>query len=165
MAITTEAPKYGTELLNATEKALKAHDLRLRPGQTLETVLDGLAQEQVVIGESHGFAQAEMSGKPVHLSTVLESFAEKQSARFFPRNVDNVQSRDAMDRQGKVEYIGKHGLAAYTALPQTVSKDQPVVLSPDRLTAKQWKSLDLQTRAELSGQWGPEAIGRIVSRR
>lgn len=161
---TTEA-RHSDALLGALEQTLKHHDLRLKPGQTLADVADGFAAEQVTLSEAHGYLTAEMSGNPVHLSKVIEAFAEKQGDRFFPRTPDGVKSRDQLDLKAKSEYIAKFGYEKFAALPQTAPQGEIVELDRNRLTRKQWLSLDLKTRATLSATWGAGAIGSIMARK
>jgi len=163
--IKTEAPKHAPELLTAVERTLAAHDLRLQPGVSLEDVVEGLAANQVTVGQSHGYLTAEMSGAPVHISTVIESFANKAADKFFPRDVAGVAGRDQLDQAGKLKFIREQGISAWEKLPQSAPTQKTVVLDKTRLTCSQYMSLDRSTRATLSGQWGADTIARILSRK
>lgn len=50
-------------------------------------------------------------------------------------------------------------------LPQTAPKITTVVLDKSRLTLAEYLSLDRTTRAQLSAQWGPDAIGKVMARK
>jgi hypothetical protein len=70
-----------------------------------------------------------------------------------------------MDAKGKRDYITKHGLEAFEKLPQTATTITTVVLDKTRLTAKEYLSLPRAQRAELSGAWGYDAVGKILARK
>jgi len=163
--ITTEQPKHKPEVLSAVEKTLAAHDLRLKPGQTLEGIVDGLKEQQVTVNETHGYLTAEMSGSPVHVAQVVEALATKQPERFFPRDPSGVAGRDQLDQAGKVKFIREQGIKAYEKLPTTAPTQRTVVLDKSRLTKADWMRLDTTTRATLAGQWGAAAVGKIMGRK
>jgi hypothetical protein len=165
MTIKIEQPKHSPDHLSALERTLASHDLRLRPDQDLSTVADCFSANQVVLEENRGYLNASMHGSPVHLNTVVEALAAKEPARFFPRDVAGVKSKDQLDSRGKVEYIRQHGLAAYECLPLRAPVEQTVVLDPARMKRGQYLSLDRKTRAELAGRWGADAIARIMVRK
>lgn len=89
--IKTEAPKYTPELLNATEKTLSAHNLRLKPGQSLVDVVDAVTQKGFTLTESFGYLQATQKGpagtdQAVHINQLFEGLATTEPTRFFPRD-------------------------------------------------------------------------------
>ena len=106
-----------------------------------------------------------MNGMPSHVNVTFEGLAKQRTELFFPRDVSSVKSRDELDRPGKVEFLSKFGLSAWEKLPQKSAGDRPVELAPDRLTGKQFQALDRTTKAQLCGEWGPDAIGAIMARR
>jgi hypothetical protein len=165
MTIKTEAPKYSQELLDATEKQLKAHDLRLKVGIGLEDVLATLEANGVTPEASFGHLQTNMRGQPAHSSQVFEGLAKQRTELFFPRDPSGVTSRDQLDQVGKMKLIREKGLAAFESLPATSPKETTVVLDKNRLTKAQYLSLDRTTRASLAGSWGAEAIGKVMARR
>lgn len=99
-----------------------------------------------------------------NVNQIFEGFAKTEPDRFFPRDVAGISSRDQLDRDGKIKFIAEQGLPAWEKLPQTAPREVTVVLDKSKLTRAQYLSLDRTTRAQLSGQWGPEAIGRVMAR-
>ena len=167
--IKTEAPKHSPELLSAVEHTLKSHSLRLKPDQDLGTVVDALSARGIKLTAEHGYLAASQTTagleQAMHVNSIIEGLANQEAARFYPRNVDNIESRDAMDAKGKRDYITKHGLAAFEKLPQSQPTITTVVLDRTRLTAKEYLSLPRAQRAELAGTWGSAAVGAILARR
>jgi hypothetical protein len=163
--VITEAPKYSQELLDATEKQLRVHDLRCKVGIGLEQVLDTLVANGVTPEAQFGHLQVSMSGLPAHSSQVFEGLAKQRTELFFPRDPSGVTSRDQLDQAGKMKLIREKGLAAFEALPATAPKETTVVLDRNRLTKTQYLSLDRSTRAQLAGEWGATAIGAIMGRK
>ena len=166
--IKIEPAKHSDALLSAVEATLRAHQLRLKAGQTLGHVIDAIEGHGFKLSAQHGYLDATqtISGSelPAHVNAIFEGIAEKESERFFPRNVGHVRSRDAMDRQGRVQYIAEYGLKAFEALPQTANPNLPVVLSPD-MTKQEYLSLDRATKSALCGEFGADAIAKILSRK
>jgi hypothetical protein len=87
-------PKHDPQLLSAVEQTLRAHSLRLKPGQTLEGVAEAVTEKGFKLTAANGYlcASQVVSGfeSPCHVNTLFESLAEQQPERFFPRNVDGV---------------------------------------------------------------------------
>lgn len=166
--IVTQDAAHSDELLTAVESTLKAHNLRLAVGQDIAQVIDALTAKGVKLTATNGYLNATQSTAGVehasHVNEVIEGFAKVEPARFFPRDVAGISSRDQLDREGKIEYLRTHTLAEWEKLPQTAPREVTVVLDKSRLTRAQYLSLDRTTRAQLSGQWGPEAIGRVMAR-
>jgi hypothetical protein len=163
--IVTEQPKYSEELLDATEKTLRAHDLRCKVGIDISNVLDTLIANGVTPEASNGYLSTSMSGQPAHVNKVFEGLAAQRTELFFPREVGGVASRDQLDQAGKLKFIREQGFDKWEKLPQTAPKITTVVLDRNKLTKAEYLSLDRTTRAQLSGQWGDAAIGRIMSRK
>jgi hypothetical protein len=161
----TKAPEHNEALLSAVERTLQAHELRLKPGQTLESVIGELNSAGVKLTTERGQLVMENSSGAVIVPRAIERIAETKADLFYPRDVKAVTSRDQLDRAGRVQYITENGLKAYEALPATGAKAAPVELNPRRLTRTQWLSLDRITRAKLSGEWGADAISAIMSRK
>jgi hypothetical protein len=157
-------PDFSDALLSALELTLKNHDLRLRPGQTLQDVATAFKANQVQLNESNGYLNAEMHGQPVHLNTVTESLATKEPERFFPRDVSTVKSKAEMDTKAKVQFIREHGEAAFTALP-AAAPTEPTVLDKHRITAPEYKALSRKTKTELLHHWTPNDIATILQRK
>jgi hypothetical protein len=166
--IKTEQPAHSEELLTALEKTLRAHNLRLKPGQDLAQIADAITARGFKIGVQHGYLEAEQttagSTQPVHVNRLIEGLATQQPSRFFPRDPNGVTARDQLDTQGKIEYLKTHTLTEWEMLPATSPEESVVVLDKNRLTCSQYLSLDRTTRAQLAGQWGADAIGRIMAR-
>jgi len=152
------------EVLSAVESTLKAHDLRLKPGQTLDEVVAALKGYGVTLTAERGYLSAEMNGQAAHINKLFEGLADKEAARFFPRDPSGVSSRSELDTKAKLEYIAKQGLEAWERLPQT-APPKPVVLDARRITKAEYLSLDRATRSELAGRWGAETIGQILGRK
>jgi hypothetical protein len=102
---------------------------------------------------------------PVHVAQTIEAYAAKDAAKFFPREMTGVTSRDSLDQAGKLKFIREQGLPAWEKLPQTAPVIKTVVLDKSKLTRSEYLSLDRATRATLSGQWGADAIGKVMSRK
>lgn len=164
MSTTTE-PKYTPELCDATEKTLRAHNLRLRPGIELQTVLETLEANHVTPSVAFGSLICEQSGLPSHTPKLFEALAQQQPQLFIPRETSDVKCRDELDLAGKTKFIREQGLSAWESLPQKVMVDQPTVLDQRRMTRSQWLNLDRKTRAELAGRWGASAVGGIMARK
>lgn len=169
MTIKTEAPQHSDALISAAEATLQHHGLRLKPGQSVADVVNAISAAGFTLTEKNGYLQATQTtaGQPLpaHVHEIFEGVATKQPDRFFPRSMTGVTSRDSLDREGKMQFIKEHGLAAWEQLPQSAPTETTVVLDKSRLTREQWLSLDLATRAQLSAQFGPDAIGQIMARR
>jgi hypothetical protein len=159
-------PKYEPQLLSAVEQTLKAHGLRLKANQNLEGIADAITAKGFKLSAEHGYLNATQTTagleSPAHVNTLFEALATQEPARFFPRNPDNVTSREELDFQGKVEFLKRNGLAAYEAL-KTKASAQPTVLS-NQMTRKEYLSLDWKTRSEVIGQLGLAAIEQIMKR-
>jgi len=166
--IVTKDAAHSDELLSAVESTLKHHNLRLKPGQDLAQVVDALSAKGVKLTAENGYLSASQTTAGMehaaHVNKIFEGFAKTEPDRFFPRDVTGVTCRDQLDQAGKVKFIAEQGLPAWEALPQTAPREVTVVLDKSKLTRAQYLSLDRTTRAQLSGQWGPEAIGRVMAR-
>jgi hypothetical protein len=166
MAVTTQAPKYTQELLDATEKTLRAHDLRCKPGIGLETVLDTLTSNQCEVAQAYGQLTINQHGAPIHTPVALEGLAKQRAELFYPRELGAVTARDQMDTKAKMKMLSEPGgFERFEKLPATTTTSTVVVLDQSRLTKSQWLSLDLPTRAELSGRWGAGAVAQIMARK
>ena len=83
--IKTAEPKHKPEVLSALEKTLASHNLRLKPGESLEGIVDGLAanrsehRRKIRISQCH-HAKPVGAESPVHVSEVIEGFAQRASA-------------------------------------------------------------------------------------
>src|ERR1035441_3460882 len=164
--VETVAPKYSPELLAACEKTLKNHDLRCKPGITLEDVVNTLTANQVTVEESFGQLALTMNGQPAHTQKVMEGLATQRTELFFPRELGAITARDQMDQKGKIQMLSEPGgLSRFENLPATAEKVDVVVLDPSRITRKQWMSLDLKTRSDLAGQWGSAVLGKIMAKK
>jgi hypothetical protein len=165
MAITTQAPKYSPELLTATEQALRNHDLRIKAGLDCGTVLDTLTANGVTADAAYGQLTLTQNGAPAHSAVLLESLAKQRAELFYPRTTEGVTAKDQLDRAGKAKMLSEEGgLARFEMLPQTAPKSEVVVLDQSRLTQKQWLSLPIKQRVELSGLWGHKIVGQIMAR-
>lgn len=166
--IVTQDAAHSDALLSAVESTLKHHNLRLKPGQDLAQVVDALSAKGVKLTAENGYLSASQTTAGVehasHVNQIFEGFAKTEPDRFFPRDVAGISSRDQLDRAGKIEYLRTHTLAEWEKLPQTAPREVTVVLDKSRLTRAQYLSLDRTTRAQLAGQWGPDAIGRVMAR-
>lgn len=168
MTIETVPAKHSDQLLGAVESTLRAHNLRLKPGQTLGAVVEAISSRGFKLSADHGYldisqtiAGAEM---PAHVNSVFEGLATQEPDRFFPRHVGNVRSKDAMDRTAKLQFIREFGLPAFEALPTTANPNLPTVLSPD-MSRQEYLALDRATKSALCGEFGADAIARIMSRK
>lgn len=164
MPVQTEQPTHDEQLLSAVERTLAQHNLRLKPGQSLESVVGALETQGCKVSAEHGQLILENNGGAVHPPRAFEKIAADNAAMFFPRDVSTVRSRDELDLKGRVAFIRDRGIDEWEKLPATAAKVPPVVLDPRRMTAAQWRSLDRKTRAELAGKWSPEQIGQILRR-
>ena len=169
MTIKTEAPQHSDALISAAEATLQHHGLRLKPGQTVADVVNAISAAGFTLTEKNGYLQATQTtaGQPLpaHVNEIFEGIATKQPDRFFPRSMTGVTSRDSLDREGKMQFIKEHGLAAWEQLPQSAPTETTVVLDKSRLTREQWLSLDRATRAELAGRWGHQGVAEVMGRR
>jgi hypothetical protein len=166
--IVTKDAAHTDELLSAVESTLKHHNLRLKPGQDLAQVVDALSAKGVKLTAENGYLSASQTTAGVehasHVNQIFEGFAKTEPDRFFPRDVAGISSRDQLDRAGKIKFIAEQGLPAWEKLPQTSQREVTVVLDKTKLTRAQYLSLDRTTRAQLAGQWGTDAIGRVMAR-
>src|SRR6202040_2042176 len=130
--IVTAPAAHSDELLSAVESTLKHHSLRLKPGQDLCAVVDGLTAKGVKLTAANGYLSASQTTAGMehaaHVKEGIEGFAKIEPDRFFPREVGGVASRDEMDQKGKIDYITKHGLDAWEKLPQSKPTETTVVL-------------------------------------
>jgi hypothetical protein len=160
--------KYSAQLLFAVENTLKAHNLRLKPGQNLESVADAITSRGFKLSAEHGYLDASQNvggfESPAHVNAIFEGLAKLEPTRFFPRELGGVVARDQMDTAGKMAYLKEFGLKAFEKLPATGNPNRPTVLSPD-MTRAQYLSLDLATKSELCGTLGAAAIAKIMNRR
>jgi hypothetical protein len=163
--IKIEAPEFSDALLSALESTLRSHDLRLRPGQTLQDVAVAFKANQVQLSEANGYLTAEMHGAPVHVNVVMESLTTKTPEKFFPRDVSTVKSKDEMDVKGRVKFINEHGEDAYSRLPVTADPDAPTVLDKSKITASQYRKLPRATKVELLNHWSPDDVAKILARK
>jgi len=158
-------PEFSDALLEALERTLKSHDLRLRPGQSLADVATAMKTNQVTLEAAFGGLTATMDGRPVHVSQVIEGLATTGAPdKFFPRDVSAVRSKAEMDVKGRVKFINEHGGAAFEALPAT-APTAPVVLDKSKLSAAEYKALPRSTKVELLNHWSPEDVSRILNRK
>jgi len=164
MPIQTVPPKYSPELLAATEKTLKAHDLRCKPGIGLGEVLDTLVVNKVEVAESFGTLALSMDGAPVHSQKTIEGLARERKELFYPRETAGIKSRSELDTAGKMQFIREQGLSAWEKLPATFTESDVVVLDQTKLNRKQWLSLPIKQRVELSGIWGAKVVAQIIGR-
>ena len=166
MAITTEHPKYSEELLTAVERALSAHDLRLKAGILPENVLDTMTANQCEVQVLHGQLAVTMHGAPVHSQNVIEGLARDRRELFYPRSAElgAVKCRDEMDAKSRIAFIREKGLAEFEKLPQTAPKDTPVSMDPRRMTRAQYLSLSRAQRVDFVKQFGTGAVEQVMSR-
>lgn len=166
--IIAQAAPHSDELLSAVESTLMHHNLRLKPDQDLAGVVEALAAKGVKLTAENGYLSASQTTAGVehasHVNQIFEGFAKIEPDRFFPRDSAGVASRDQLDRAGKIEYLRTHTLADWEKLPATAPKETVVVLDKNKLTRPQYLSLDRATRAQLAGQWGSDAIGKVMGR-
>jgi hypothetical protein len=158
-------PRFSDETLGAVERSLKAHDLRLRPGQTLEAVAEAFATAGIQMEAKFGGLAATQHGQPVHVAQAFEGLANTQPEKFYPREVSNVRSRDEMDQTAKVKFIREQGLEAFERLPQKADADTPVVFDRSRMTAAHYAKLPPSVKTELLHTWTPDDIARIINRK
>jgi hypothetical protein len=159
------SPKFSEETLGAVERSLKSHNLRLRPGQTLEAVAEAFAAAGIQMEEKFGGLAATQHGAPIHVSQAFEGLASTQSERFYPREVGNVRSRDEMDTTARVKFIREQGLEAFEKLPQKADADTPTVFDKSKITAAQYAKLSRSVKTELLHTWTPADIARIINRK
>src|ERR1700721_17705 len=121
--VVTAPAAHDEKLLSAVEATLRAHNLRLKPGEDLGTITDAITAKGFKISAEHGYLDASQTTAgfegPAHVNAVFEGLATQEPARFFPRTVDNIVSRDQLDREGKMKFLREQGLAAWEKLPQT----------------------------------------------
>ena len=174
MATETTQPRYSEDVLQSVEQQMRAHNMRLKPGETVEGIMDALAADGVKFSVEHGHLIAETATgiggvlQPAHAPRIFEAAAAKHATKFFPRDVSDaakITGKDELDPRAASQYIAAHGLAAYESLPLKSQAAQPVELNPRRMTRQQWLSLPVKTRAELSGTWGRDAVGAIMNRK
>ncbi len=164
--IITAPASHSEELLTAVERTLAAHDLRLKPGQTLENVIEAFSSAGISVKPQFGGLTAEQHNMPIHVAQAVEGLASTQADRFFPRDPSGVTAKDQLDMKGKLELLRQPGgLETWEALPASAPKETLVVLDQRRLTKSQYLSLDRKTRSDLSGQWGPDVISQILNRK
>jgi hypothetical protein len=167
--VVTEQPKHDEKLLSAVESTLRAHDLRLKPGEDCATVVDSLAQRGIKLTATNGYLNASQNvagaDAPMHVNQIFEGLASQEPQRFFPREVSGVKSRGELDQAGKMKFIKEQGLSAWEKLPQNAPKTVTVVLDKNKLKKAEYLSLDRKTRSELAGLWGADAIAKVMSRK
>ncbi len=160
-----EASEFSDAVLDALERTLKSHDLRLKPGQSLQDVAATMKAHQVTLDAAFGGLTCSMDGRPVHVAEAIEGLAKNGAPdKFFPRDVSSVKSRAEMDTKGKVAYIAAHGEAAFSALPAT-APTAPTVLDKSRITAAEYRALPRSTKTELLHHWTPNDVARILARK
>lgn len=168
--IATSAPKYSNELHTATERVLASHGLRCRPGIDTEKVLDTFQANGFTVAESHGFLEASQTvagnTSPCHISRLIEGLAAQRTELFYARDaqVGDAKCKDELDRKGKIEFIQKHGLAKFEALPQKSSGEQVVVLDYRKMTRAQYLSLSRTQKAETLKSWPRGAVEQVMAR-
>jgi len=160
--IKTQEAKYQPELLDAIEATLKHHNLRLVPGQSLQAIADAFEANQVKVEVKHGYLAATQRGPagtdmPVHLADAVEGLLRKEPARFFPREVDGVTHKKQLDFEGKLKFIRERNFDEWEKLPLDAPTERVVVLDRTKLTAKDWKALDVKTKSGLIKTWGRSA--------
>lgn len=166
---TTVEPKYSPSLCDATEAQLRAHDLRLKPGVDIEHVLDAVTGAGFKVEAAFGGLKLTQNLNgidcPMHVSECIEAITKQRGEFFYPREVSGVTAKDQLDTEGKIKFLKERGLAEWEKLPsKSPAVEPPTVLDSRKMTRKQWQSLDLATRAKLSGLWGAATIGQIMAR-
>jgi hypothetical protein len=167
---TTAVPKYSNELHSATERVLASHGLRCKPGIDTEKVLDTFAANGFAVAESHGFLEVSQTvagnTAPCHISRLIEGLAAQRTELFYARDtqVGDAKCKDDLDQKGKIEYIQKHGLAKYEALPQKAGSEQVVVLDYRKMTRAQYLSLNRSQKAETLKSWPRGAVEQVMAR-
>src|SRR6266496_3053115 len=111
--VKTEAPQYDEGLLNAVESQLRNHNLRLKPDQSLETVLADLKTAGLELAVEFGTLTGKVGEQTANIPQCFENFAKKNEAKFYPRDVTGVTARDQMDREGKQKFIHEHGIEKF----------------------------------------------------
>lgn len=163
-----EQPKFSQEVLTATEHGLSQHGFRLRPGKSIEDVLDALQGHQCqasVFGAGLALTQ---NGSACHVAEALENLGAKHPELFFARasEVGSISCKSDCDVKAKIEFIKRNGLEAWRKLPQERTADQGVVvLSPSRLTRQQYQSLPLAQKIEFVRRYGEAGVSAVMSRK
>lgn len=163
--IKVKDPSKTNELHDLLETQLKRHNLRLRPGTTVSSLVSDLKTAGLELRAEYGTLVGAVGDQVANLPAAVESFAEKHPDAFFPRNVETgITSRDAMDRKGKSEFIAKHGLRAFEALPATAAEAAPTELDPATISREAYCKLPLKLKSECIRCWGSTQVARIMAR-
>lgn len=157
-------PKFSDDTLSALERNLKAHDLRLRPGQTLEAVAEAFATAGITLEAKFGGLAMSQHNAPIHTSQAFEGLASTQGERFYPRDISTVKSKSEMDVTAKVAFIKTHGEAAFSALPVNTPL-QPTELNKAKITSAEYRALPWKTRSELQSHWSADDVRKILGRK
>jgi hypothetical protein len=167
MSTATTIKPIGTnaELCDLVRDQLQRHGLRLRPNESIETLLTDLQAAGLSLTVQHHTLTGKVSDLTADIPGAFESFAAKNTDKFFPRDVSSgVRSRDELDRRGKAQFISRHGLAAFEALPRTAADAGPIELDPATMTRQQYLKLPLKVKSECIAAWGADQISRIMAR-
>jgi hypothetical protein len=152
------------QLIAAVEDRLKAHDIRLKPDVTIEAVIGELKEKGVSLEVKFGSLTGKVGDLVADVPGVFETWASQNEAKVFPRSLDNITSRDQLDRAAKLKMLSQRGgLQRFESLPATAPQ-QPTELSASRMKASEWRALPRSVKAELCSKWTPAQVAAIQSR-
>jgi hypothetical protein len=163
------------ELFNAVLQGFHSQGIKPLNDPAVEAAVAKLREYGVTAQTNeHGNLELMQNGALAPVSTVLESLRKKHAELFTPdAKRDDVVCRNDLSRgtvteqsQAKSAWIGKYGIAAWEALPQTREKAELRSATPSRgMTRAEYLSMPFSERVRLSGTLGPDAIGQIMNRR
>jgi len=165
MTATIKPADNSAELQSLVAEQMRKHNMRLRPGQTVATMIEAMQKDGLALKVEYGSLTGEISGQVAHLPHSFESFYTKHSDAFYPRDVSTgIRSRDQLDFKGKSEFISKFGLRAFEQLPRTAADADPLELDPATISREQYLRLPLKLKSECIRAWGSDAVSRIMAR-
>ena len=159
-------------VLSALRDTFWQHGMRLLPEREND-VLAHLRSLGVTASIDAGYLALSQGSTQMVLSAACET-VRKQFPQWFvadPRR-DAVSCREDLERgtlediaKAKSAWIKEHGIAAWTALPQTKAEAEKKSVTPDaNMNRAQYLSLPFAERVKLSGILGPDVISKIMRR-
>ena len=155
------------QVLTALEGELRQHGIRLKPGQTIEAIVNGFASQGLTLEIQHGRLEGTINGGPARIGDCVESFVTKNPTWFYPRNESDlagVTAKDQLDRAARMKYLQTYGLEAFTKLPMKSADAKPTVIGP-RMTREQYATLDLKEKSAFISEFGPDAVAKVMANR
>lgn len=128
-------------------------------------------QDDVVISYSGDGKEiiCEVKGQRVEFGGFLETFALANKTLFDGRSLrylvekgsDAIVAQDDLDREQKMQYISRHGLAKLEALPV----HRPATTDISKMNGSDWQKLSIAQKTTIVGQHGENIVSQILRRK